>query len=592
MTRPRGMIVCAGFALGLTSGAAIAVPPVFEKAPKDAMFVIAIPSASKFEKSIQSLTTAAEFPFPLPGVEELLAMGGMGNGIDLSKGIAIVVMPSAADADPADVADFQSRAVVMVPVTDYNAFLQNFGAKPSAAGGIDTLSLEGSEVFARNMGDGYALFSPKQESITAFKGGNPGVKADMGKVGERISDTSDLVILVNMDVARPFIEQSAKAAKERMADQLAMMGMEGGDDAQSPMVAWLTDAVVSDARTLVAGMKGGGLGAAFEMSANFKEGSPMAGVFQAAGNASTLLSKLPGTQYLLAGAVDTSSPGMKKMLRDIADKAKEGAAAEAPQLLSGSVADADGQSFVIGMNPTMLMGGGVLTNTVNFTSSREPATVIAAIKSDMDTMNGKTFEGISYTSSFKDKAAKVGEKSVDVWQVKMQAENGGGMSTQAMSIIFGPQGGPGGYVSQVNGGVIRTFAKNSALMSAAFKSAEGGENFASDTLVKQVAGQLPSGRIAELYIGSRNIVDMLVPMAAMMGVQVDLDAIPAQLPPVGLAVSGEGGSAHLAFFIPAPVIKTIWVIGQGLAPQLEGMGGFGDMGEEPAADEPTGQPRF
>ena len=59
MTRLRGMIVCAGVSLGLTAGMALAVPPVLEKAPKDAMFVIAIPSADKLEKDLQSLTTAA-----------------------------------------------------------------------------------------------------------------------------------------------------------------------------------------------------------------------------------------------------------------------------------------------------------------------------------------------------------------------------------------------------------------------------------------------------------------------------------------------------------------------------------------------------
>jgi hypothetical protein len=129
-------------------------------------------------------------------------------------------------------------------------------------------------------------------------------------------------------------------------------------------------------------------------------------------------------------------------------------------------------------------------------------------------------------------------------------------------------------------------------MSAAMKSAAGGDNLGTDTLIKQVGGQLPSGRIAEAFVGTRNIVDMVVPMAAMFGVQLDPDAIPAQLPPLGLALAGEGGTAHMSVFFPAPVLKTIWVIGSGVGPQLEGMGGFGDMGEEPAADEPTGQPRF
>lgn len=591
MNRVCGMIVCAGLTLGLVSGMALAVPPVLEKSPKGAMIVVAVPSAEKLEKSVQSLTTAAEFPFPLPGLEEMLAMGGITGGLDMTKSFAFVVMPPA-DGQEADPANMDGRTVMLLPVTDYAAFLQNFNAKPGDAGGVDSVNVNGNDAFARNLGDGYAIVGPNKDVVTSFKPGNPTVKADMGKLGERVADTADIVTLVNMDVARPFLQKGMEAAQQQMADQMAMMGVEGGNGGPSPMMDWVSKALVADAKTIVGGIKAGGLGASLEMTANFKEGSPMATAFQAAGNAGSLLSKLPTTQYLLAGAIDTSSPGVKQMLRDMAAKLKESSPADAPQMITGAIADADGQSFVIGMNPTMMMGGGVLTNTVNFTGSREPAKVIAGVKSEMEALNGKSFQGMSYEASFKDDAAKVGETAVDVWQVKMIAEGGDGMQTQAASMIFGPQGGPGGYLAEVNGGVIRTFAKNSALMSAAMKSASGGDNLGSDTLIKQVGGQLPSGRIAEAFIGSRNIVDMLVPMAAMFGVQVDPDSIPAQLPPVGLAIAGEGGTAHLSVFLPAPVLKTVWVLGEGLAPQLEGMGDPGDMGEEPAADEPTGQPRF
>ena len=592
MNRLRGMIVCAGVSLGLASGIALAVPPILEKAPKDAMFVIAVPSAQKLDKSLASLTTAAEIPFPLPGVEEMLAMGGIGGGLDVTKGFAGIVMPPSPGAPVGDAEDFQSRTIMLIPITDYAAFLENFNVKPGDAGSIDSVNTGDETLFTRNLGDGYLVMSSSKDLVTSFKGGNPTVKADMGKLGEQISDTADIVMFVNMEIARPLIEQGAKAAQEQMADQMSMMGVEGGDGAQSPVVKWISDSIMNDAKFIVGGMKSGGLGATFEMAANFKEGSAMAAAFQAAGNAGSLLSKLPTTQYLLAGAIDTSSPGVKKMLRDFAAKAKESSPADAPQMFTGAMAEADGQAVVVGMNPTMLMGGGVFTNTVNFTSSKEPAKVVANVKSEMEAINGKSYQGMTYEASFKDDAAKVGETAVDVWQVKMQADGGDGMGSQAASMMFGPQGGPGGYLAEVDGGVIRTFAKNSALMSATFKSVAGGENFSSDALVKQVGGQLPSGRIAEAYVGSRNIVDMLVPMAAMMGVQIDPDAIPAQLPPLGLAIAGEGGSAHLSFFIPAPVLKTGWLLFEGVAPQLEGMGGPGEMGDEPAADEPTGQPRF
>ncbi len=594
MNRLRGMIVCAGVSLGLASGMALAVPPVLEKAPKDAMFVVAIPSPAKLDKNIQSMMTAAEINLPIPGIEQMMMMAGVSGGVDVNKSAALVAMPPAQGQEMSgDVMD--DRTLVLLPVSDFAAFLQNFEAKPGDAGAVASFDVHGREHFARDLGDGYVVMGPVRDLVSNFKGGNDTIKADMGKTGERIADTADVVVFVNMEVARPFIKEGAQKAREQMADQMAMMGMEGDAPAESPLAKWISDSITNDARAVVGGFKAGGLGATFEMAANFKEASTIAGVFHGGGKASSLLAKLPAMQqYLFAGAIDTSSAAMKNVLQTAAAKAKESAPTGAPGMFTDHAGDADGHAFVIGMHPTMLMGGGVFTNSVSFTAASDPAKIVSNMKNQMAELNGKSFEGMSYEASFKEGGAKVGEKPVDVWQVKMQSDTGDGMSAQAASVLFGPQGGPAGYIAQVNGGIVQTYAKNSALMSAAMKAAGGvGETLPGDTLVKQVGGQLPSNRIAEGYIGTRHIVDLVLPLASMMGVQVDMDAIPAQLPPVGFALAGEGGAAHMSLFLPAPVIKTIWVVGESVGPQLGGMGDMDDMDmEDEEADAPTGQPRF
>jgi len=158
-----------------------------------------------------------------------------------------------------------------------------------------------------------------------------------------------------------------------------------------------------------------------------------------------------------------------------------------------------------------------------------------------------------------------------------------------MQMIFGTAGGPSGYIAKVDGGVLQTYSKNSLLMSAAMKSAKGGENLTSDKLMSQVAERLPKDRMFELFIGVRSILDAALPLAAMGGVNLDLD-LPASMPPIGVGVAGAESGAQMSVYLPAPVIKVVMSV----AAKAQGQMGGGDE-EEPedgAPKRPGGQPRF
>ena len=92
MLRLRGTLAAAGLSLGWMAAAVLAAPPVLDRVPDNAMVVIAIPSADAAQKNIQALVTAAELPIPaVPQVADLLAMGGITEGLDTSKSAALVV---------------------------------------------------------------------------------------------------------------------------------------------------------------------------------------------------------------------------------------------------------------------------------------------------------------------------------------------------------------------------------------------------------------------------------------------------------------------------------------------------------------------
>ncbi|MBX3402900.1 MAG: hypothetical protein KF699_05740 [Phycisphaeraceae bacterium] len=588
MLRLRGLIVSAGLSLGLLAGVSQAIPPALEKAPSDAVMIIAVPNPDKMQKNLQSLTTATELPLPMLGISDALAMLGIHGGVATDKSLAIAVMSIPDENDD----EAEPKILAIVPVTSYADFLDNFGAKPGAAGGIDEFEVEFEPAFARDIGGGYAAMSNDRALVADYKPGDGRLKAEMGAVGERLADTSDVVIVMNVAAAMPAMRAAAARAGEGLGDQLGMMGVDAGAAAENPMAQWVSEQFMDSAKVMVGGLKAGGLGLSLEMSASFKEGSLMADMFATRGNANALMGKLPNAPFLLAGALDTAAPGVKKFFKTIADKSKEMGAAEQPGLFTNAMTESDGQSFAIGMSPTMLMGGGLLTNTVQYTKAANPDAAIASIKADLGALNGKTIEGMTYEFTYKDGGAKVGDKNVDSWQLKMQSDGSDPMAMQAMAMIFGPSGGPGGYLSKVDGGLVRTYARNSKLMGDAMGAASGkGPSLASDAALAQVASQMPQGRVAEAYIGIKNILDMVLPMAAMFGVQMDLDELPETLPPIGLAIAGEGGSAHLSVFLPSPVLKVVATMAEAMGPQFMDMGDFGDM-DDFDADQPTGQPRF
>ena len=146
MLRLRGLIVSAGLSLGLLAGTGQAIPPAMEKAPSDAVMIIAVPNPDKMQKNLQSLTTATELPLPMLGISDGLAMLGIHGGVATDKSMAIAVMSIPDDGDD----ESEPKILAIVPVTSYADFLDNFGAKPGAAGGIDEFEVEFEPAFARH----------------------------------------------------------------------------------------------------------------------------------------------------------------------------------------------------------------------------------------------------------------------------------------------------------------------------------------------------------------------------------------------------------------------------------------------------------
>lgn len=616
------LFVAAGLSVGLSSLVASAMPPVLERVPDDAAFVLAVPAPQAFEKNLNAFSTAIEFPFPIPTIQELLLQSGMGAGVDATKSFAIVGYAPAPKAKKAPKPDAdapregaakddaaleldelmqaEDKAVILVPVTSFNEFITGLGGKPDKDGPLFPVTLGGGSGFAKDIGGGYAALSEKKDVLENFTGksGADPLSKRMGKPGEKLADDSDLVAIVNMTPIRPLVPGMIEDMKKGAKEQAEMFGQQADMEKQLAGLTWLVETVTRDTQALVTGIKFSSLGVSNDTNASFIEGSNLAKAFTTGGQPSAGLAKLPAQPFLFAGGVDISNPAVKQLFKDIiAHFPMPGGDAAAKSALA-TMDNIDAQSVVVGFP----MGGaisGILTSSVLYMKAKDPAAALQTFKQSILDLNGKSENGVTIKSSVVDGGAKAGNTPVDVWDMKMTMKGEGNeMATQGMAFIFGPQGGPGGYVAKTDSGIYTTYAKNSDLMTKSLAAGAGqGETMSGDQMIAQVAQKMPPTRLAEGYVGIRSIMDLVLPFAGMAGVQVPMDKIPTQLPPIGMSIASDQGQGRISFFVPAPVIKTGLVIGQEVMDQFNGMGEDPDMqggedGGKPPAGGKTGQPRF
>lgn len=610
MNRLRCLLTCSGLSLGLLAATAQAIPPVLERVPDDAMMAVAIPAPTQLEKNIKALSVAIDQEFPLPSVKDMLSMGGFNTGVDETKSMGVVIFaPKKKDAKPAapgdkpkdeagddmddDFSDFEpseDNMIFLLPITSYAALLENFNAKPAGEGKVDAIETPtGEPGFVRDIGGGYAALGSKRELVESFTGkpgANP-VKSRIGKAGEALADASDFVTIYNMDALRPLAEEGIKEARAAAKEQAEGMGQD--IDKQMAVVNWMTDTIVRDTTFGVSGIKIGGSGISMDAVGQFKADSYLAKVFATKANSSALLKKVPGGRFLFAGAMDTSHAALKQLFLDINSRAVNPGGEDARKIAAANLELTDGTAGVVGF-PEGGAIAGLLTSAVTFTQTKSPDVVLQNMKKNILAMNGHSEQGVTIKTQVKD---PTGENPFSTWSMTMESDADNEMMTQGMAFIFGPEGRPSGYMAKNDSGVFTTFARNSDLMNNALKVGNGVAPVSDDKLLLGTQEQLPANRIAEGYVGTKSILDLVLPFAAMAGVPVPADSVPEKLPPVGMALASDQGAARFSMFIPAQVIKTGVALGQGFSDmQDDGMNGGEDEPADKPKNGPTGQPRF
>lgn len=546
------------------------VPPALDRVPVDAPIMVSMRSVSQFVNNMEAFTkvlpqgAGAQFG----QIKDLLKT----PGVNAQGSAAIAVMSVEQDMN-------DENFVAIVPVSDYAAFAKHFNATGS---GVEEVQIEGNTSYIKSLDGGFAAIGQNKAMVEAFAG-KPGsrsaIESLLGPNGKAVAEGKDAVIIANMPVLSPKIKEGMKEARANM---------EGMGEAMAGNLAVLDffePALTRDGQAGVLALSMGERGIKLDMAGQFKEGSEWGNYFTGKGNGGSLIAALPNEAFLLAFAIDSSSAGLRSMFKKLAEVQTKAA----PGLMAGmnpiAMADKfDGFGIFLGESPAPI--GGLFLNTTYFMRSSDPAALLKMTREAITGMNGKTEGGVRFTTTYEPGRQKIGDVNADLWTMRMQGDPNspeGAMVGQMSQMLFGPNGMQG-FIGEVPGGVVATYARNSEMFGKQVASFREGNGLSKDPGVAKVGSELPANRTMEGYIGIKSILNTVSGFLGMMGGAPNLE-VPQDMPPIGFGGTTDQGGVRVAVWVPAEVIKAMTALGEQFG---GGMGGPGGMEEE----EEAGQPKF
>jgi len=598
LTKLTAAMLCA-FA-GLNSLALADLPGAIDRVPSSAAVIIAMRDMeganTKFNKFFESLGQPArnDDDSPMAVITKMLSVPGLNK----SGSVAIAIIPG---TDGKIVfgekgEDDTTTAVIIAPVSDYAAFVKAMGA--DKVEGIASLKFDKKDGYAKDLGGGYAALTTISGLLDKFDG-KAGMNAqhakNMGKNGSRISDNADVILIANIPAMQEQIEEGGNKMKDQLEQMGAMVGQQGaGLTTVAKMAEGVVDGVLKDGQVGVLGFKFGETGVSIDLGAQFKEGSDFGKFFNSTGKSGALMSKIPNIPFFFAGAFDTSSPGVKQVVKNMAaanppapPKEGEKAGPDVPSTFGALVKNIekiDGTAFILGSSPLI---GGIFVNSLVYTATSDPKGFSAATAAALKEANGQSAGPAKTLTSYTEGVKEIDGVKVDTWSMKMEFAEQDQMS-MVVENVLGAEG-LNAMTAQVDKGVVTVYSQNTPLMTKAIAAAKSGAGALGDNeALKDAQANLPANRTMELFIGVKQLMDAGMGFYSMMGGGADI-TVPAKISPIAMGATTSDSGFDLRLFFPNDTIKGI----ADVMKQAKVGGGGDDEEDAPQKkDEPGKSPRF
>lgn len=558
-----GRVACVIAACGLAVPA-LAKPQVLDLVPEGASGVVAINNLGAAMGDLRAFMEASG----LPAME-----GEMQAMLTEVDGVAVNAAASAAFFTLGE-----GESIMLLPVKDYKQFVT---ARGGVGAGVEEIDFGGQDAFVKKVNDGYAALSNDGDVLEDWAPTDGHLNTHVSSMGTRAFGAA-----VEADV---FIVGSIAALandwREGYEGMKGMAMMFGGPEAAQGFASIdpLVGAFLTDAQTGVVAIDFGGDGVTARLLSRFKEGSMLAGLFSGKSDTGSLMGRVPDMPFAFAGAVDTSSPGMRSLMGMMQQNLPQEQAGQA-RVLMDLMNNSTGSAFVIGAPSMqeMSIGAGAFVRSAAYYRSENPGKLKTSMADGLKLANGQKMEQegmtVVTTTSYRPEARVIEGVTVDEWGMQTNFEgepNEQTMQAQmAMSMLMGSNG-MGGYITSTDKGVVMTMSRNSQMLTQTLGTAKNGGGLGVNAEIAAISAKLPDNRAMEMYIG----VDKLLGIGAAF-----LGEIPP-MPPVGIVAASGQDTAEIALHI-SPV-----VIAQGMQLGMMFGGGMGGPGMD-FEDEEDGGPAF
>ena len=570
--------IVSALSLFCLAGTVIAEPPAaLDRVPKGAVVAVGVRSVSDSMAKIEKYAAAFGLPTgPLVQMSTLTDAEGFHKAG--SAAFAMLGDPTSPDFSP------DTSGFVIVSVSDFSKFVSFYGGKIEDK--QSTLPKLSEDAIARDIGGGFVAVGPAP-AIKAFvtvEGQMAAHKAALGTAGNRIADQADILVISNLESFSSEMLSGVEELKGTL-DMVGQMAAAENPEAEKSFAAMgkVMEQFAQDVRTGIMGMSVNDAGISIDFAAQFKDGSGMHKQMQHEGKAGQSAAGLPAMPFLLAGGIDMTCPAIRDAV----------AAMSAMQQGMGlnigkGMEKIEGQSFMIGANPALLSTG-IFARTVINTRTSDPAAVVAAQREAIEGMAKTGAEsGVKYDLKYTPEATEIAGVKVDRWKAKIDIDpdSPAAQMQQVMAIFTGSSGEMGGMSAKTKNSVVSTMSVNTEMMTKAIDAANGKGALSGDTGFAAVAAQLPSGRTGEMYLGVKGIFDTVKGAASSFNADIPFN-ISEELPPIGMAITTDGGGMSFRIHAPSKVVDAIAKIVKEMNTPVEG--------DAPAPEQNEGErrkPRF
>jgi len=474
--------------------------------------------------------------------------------------------------------------VMLLPVSDYAAFLGNYGVNET--GGVQEMTFpSGEAAFVKEL-DGFAVLSPQKEKVEAYvpaKQGETWSKL-VGGVNQTDLAKSDIVLLANLERLRPMLREGLTKARKQMQAQMA-------NDPQAEMVKPIMalyfdafDTIVRDGQAGMSTLALGDAGVGLTYNFQFTAGSPTAKLMgNGQNNSSAALAMLPSQNYIMSYAMDFSGLDQQAIIDAVlkAMPAAEEAGDMAPLINMykqslPTMKNMTGASWAwYAGDPQAMMQPGNFFKSVTVYQTDDPKALIASTKEAFEAMNKMKMPGngqeMAFTTTYTPNALQMEGVSVDQFQVQMQMPP---EVMQQMGPMAAMMSNTSGFVASKGNNVVVTTSIDTQLLASALRGLDGGGLGTNDTIAGLRGAGIAEAPTAQAYISLQGIAQTADPFLMMFGGGQPIN-VPADVPPIAITTDIQDAGFNYKLFLPTTTVKFITDTSMRITQQMQQGGGGG-----------------